>query len=231
MERGARAGLRPVCSSLRSCVPGAVPGPKSVCATAPHSTLRTPGVAGSPDCQCAAASSSAKGGNKWGTIIARAKVKKGVSIVGVRASSPSIWEVTEGTEYTGKYAPAVIVCQKKSASSENSVDGASYEVMQIDIEIEEPSDPPATQLVTWQVEYPGDITSDLGVSKIYVSHKDLMGVIPLAMEAEILNTAILTGKTVAVPVKVVSVEEDGTVTDLLEAVGCRSSDEDVIKAS
>lgn len=34
-------------------------------------------------------------------------------------------------------------------------------------------------------------------------------------EAEILNTAILTGKTVAVPVKVVAVEEDGTVADLL----------------
>lgn len=50
-------------------------------------------------------------------------------------------------------------------------------------------------------------------------------------EAEILNTAILTGKTVAVPVKVVSVEEDGTVADLLTSVECRSSDEDVIKAS
>ena len=50
-------------------------------------------------------------------------------------------------------------------------------------------------------------------------------------EAEILNTAILTGKTVAVPVKVVSVEEDGTVTDVLTSVECRSSDEDVIKAS
>lgn len=50
-------------------------------------------------------------------------------------------------------------------------------------------------------------------------------------EAEILNTAILTGKTVAVPVKVVSVEEDSTVTDVLTSVECRSSDEDVIKAS
>lgn len=50
-------------------------------------------------------------------------------------------------------------------------------------------------------------------------------------EAEILNTAILTGKTVAVPVKVVSVEDDGTVTELVESVECRSSDEDVIKAS
>lgn len=52
----------------------------------------------------------------------------------------------------------------------------------------------------------------------------------LFQEAEILNTAILTGKTVAVPVKVVSVEEDGAVTDL-KSVECRSSDEDVIKAS
>lgn len=50
-------------------------------------------------------------------------------------------------------------------------------------------------------------------------------------EAEVLNTAGLTGKAVAVPVKVVSVEEDGTVTDLLRAVECRSADEGVIKAS
>ncbi|XP_053445923.1 transmembrane protein 132D isoform X2 [Nycticebus coucang] len=159
----------------------------------------------------------------------RAKVKKGVSIMGVRASSPSIWDVRESRDHTGKYAPAVIICQKKSAGSENSAGGASYEVMQIDVEVEEPGDTP--QLVTWQVEYPGEITSDLGVSKIYVSQKDVIGIIPLAMEAEILNTAILTGKTVAVPVKVVSVEDDGTVTDLLESVECRSSDEDVIKVS
>lgn len=48
----------------------------------------------------------------------RAKVKKGVSIIGVRASSPSIWDVKQSSEYTGKYAPAVIICQKKSAGSE-----------------------------------------------------------------------------------------------------------------
>ncbi|XP_015443374.1 transmembrane protein 132D [Pteropus alecto] len=107
---------------------------------------------------------------------------------------------------------------------------AADEVMQIDVQIGEPSDPPATQLVTWQVEYPGDVTSDLGISRIYVSQKDLVGVIPLAMETEILNTAVLTGKAVAVPVKVVAVEEDGTVTDL-KSVQCASSDEDVIKVS
>ncbi|NXR24926.1 T132D protein, partial [Cinclus mexicanus] len=112
-----------------------------------------------------------------------------------------------------------------------SAEGPSSEIMQIDFEIEDLADLPETQLITWQVEYPGDTTSDLGISKIYVSQKELVGVLPLAMEAEILNTAILTGKTVAVPVKVVSVEDDGTVTDLVESVECSSSDEDVIKVS
>ncbi|XP_063171681.1 transmembrane protein 132D-like [Candoia aspera] len=101
----------------------------------------------------------------------------------------------------------------------------------MDFEMEVLSELPETQLITWQVDYPGGRTSDLSISKIYVSQKDLVGILPLAMEAEILNTAILTGKTVAVPVKVVSVEEDGTVTDLPESLECRSSDEDVIKVS
>ncbi|KAF4798821.1 Transmembrane protein [Turdus rufiventris] len=110
-------------------------------------------------------------------------------------------------------------------------EGPSSEIMQIDFEIEDLADLAETQLITWQVEYPGATTSDLGISKIYVSQKELVGVLPLAMEAEILNTAILTGKTVAVPVRVVSVEDDGTVTDLVESVECSSSDEDVIKVS
>lgn len=62
-----------------------------------------------------------------------------------------------------------------------SADGPSSEIMQIDFEIEDLTDLPGTQLITWQVEYPGDTTSDLGISKIYVSQKDLVGVLPLAM--------------------------------------------------
>jgi len=53
--------------------------------------------------------------------------------------------------------------------------------MQIDFEIEDLTDLPETQLITWQVEYPGDTTSDLGISKIYINQKDLVGVLPLAM--------------------------------------------------
>lgn len=61
------------------------------------------------------------------------------------------------------------------------MDPSPLEILQIDFEIEDLSEAPGTQLITWQVEYPGDRTSDLGISKIYVSQKDLVGLLPLAM--------------------------------------------------
>ncbi|XP_068419081.1 transmembrane protein 132B-like [Eschrichtius robustus] len=53
----------------------------------------------------------------------------------------------------------------------------------------------------------------------------------LVQDTEVLNTAILTGKVVSVPVKVVAVQEDGSVVDVSEAVECRSKDEDVVKTA
>lgn len=53
----------------------------------------------------------------------------------------------------------------------------------------------------------------------------------LSQETEIVNTAVLNGKTVAVPVKVVTVGTDGAVTDVSESVQCQSTDEDVVKVS
>uniref|UniRef100_A0A8C1SM93 Transmembrane protein 132C n=1 Tax=Cyprinus carpio TaxID=7962 RepID=A0A8C1SM93_CYPCA len=50
-------------------------------------------------------------------------------------------------------------------------------------------------------------------------------------DTEILNTAILTGRRVAIPVKVVTVEQDGTVREVDDPVTCISTDEDVLKVS
>lgn len=63
------------------------------------------------------------------------------------------------------------------------------------------------------------------------ARQGLMWVTRVLQEAEVLNTAVLTGKTVAVPVRVVAVEEDGAVVEIRGAVECWSSDDDVIKAS
>lgn len=44
-----------------------------------------------------------------------------------------------------------------------------------------------------------------------------------------LNTAVLTGKKVVMPVRTVAVEEDGVVTDVSDYTDCSSTNEDVLK--
>lgn len=48
-------------------------------------------------------------------------------------------------------------------------------------------------------------------------------------DTEMVNTAILTGRRLAVPVKVVTVETDGQVREVDELVTCSSTDVDVVK--
>lgn len=47
--------------------------------------------------------------------------------------------------------------------------------------------------------------------------------------SDLLNTAVLTGQLVKVPLQVLAVEADGSVTDVTNSTSCRSSEEDVLK--
>nr|XP_060641576.1 transmembrane protein 132C [Anolis sagrei ordinatus] len=166
-------------------------------------------------------------------FILRAKVKKGVNILSAKASDPQQWDVTQEVGNGGKHSTTTVMCQRiiptpRSRSSSNNM---FSEVVRLNFEIASFSSLSGTQPITWQVEYPRKRTTDTALSEIFICQKDLVGIVPLAMDTEILNTAILTGKTVAVPIKVVSIEENGAVTDISESVECKSSAEDVIKVS
>ncbi|XP_056181415.1 transmembrane protein 132C [Falco biarmicus] len=164
-------------------------------------------------------------------FILRAKVKKGVNILGAKTSDPRQWDVKQEVGNGGKHSTTTVICQRIAPSSRNRSNSLFNEVVQMNFEIASFSTLSGTQPITWQVEYPRKGTTDITLSEIFICQKDLVGIVPLAMDMEILNTAILTGKTVAVPIKVVSIEENGAVTDISESVECRSSDEDVIKVS
>ncbi|XP_046949186.1 transmembrane protein 132C [Lynx rufus] len=164
-------------------------------------------------------------------FILRAKVKKGVNILGAQTSEPRQWDVKQETGSGGKHTTATLLCQRRAPSARNRSSSSFGEVVQMNFEIASFSSLSGTQPVTWQVEYPRTATTDTAVSEIFISQKDLAAIVPLATDTEILNTAILTGKTVALPIKVVSVEENSAVTDISELVECKSADEDVLKVS
>ncbi|KAJ1094707.1 hypothetical protein NDU88_007758 [Pleurodeles waltl] len=110
--------------------------------------------------------------------------------------------------------------------------GSLVEILQVDFEVSSGGVLAGAQQVTWQVEYPGeDGASELVVAEIFVSQSSVVGIVPLAMDTEVLNTATLTGKVVSTPVKVVAVQEDGSVIDVSSSTQCRSADEDVLKVT
>uniref|UniRef100_A0A3Q3DGG2 Transmembrane protein 132C n=1 Tax=Hippocampus comes TaxID=109280 RepID=A0A3Q3DGG2_HIPCM len=105
-------------------------------------------------------------------------------------------------------------------------------VLQVDLKIESFPELPGSRWMAWQVEYPASRSATQEAdTEIRLAQEDVAGIVPLAMNTEILNTAVLTGKTVAVPVKVVTIGIDASVTDVSEAVECRTTDEDVVKVS
>lgn len=53
----------------------------------------------------------------------------------------------------------------------------------------------------------------------------------LTQTTDILNTAVLTGKSVSVPVQTLAVEADGSVTDVTNFTSCRSTEEGVLQVS
>ncbi|XP_050948511.1 transmembrane protein 132C isoform X2 [Labeo rohita] len=161
----------------------------------------------------------------------RVKLKDGVAFLGARASNPVQWTVSQDVRSEG-HRVVTLHCRRKEASFGKRVEAGFQKVLQVDLEVNGLLDPLGSRSVTWQIEYPISRTlSDEIQTLIRLAPHDLGGIVPLAMETEILNTAVLTGKTVAMPVKVVTVGTEGTVTDVTESVECRTTDEDVVKVS
>ncbi|NXP10851.1 T132B protein, partial [Thinocorus orbignyianus] len=163
-------------------------------------------------------------------FVLRIRTAPGVKIMDIRVSDADQWGVQEETD--SARSAATVTCVHNDPSAESRANMSSYEILQMDFEIDNASSLAGAQQITWQVEYPrDDSVSELVVSEIFVSRTMFVGIVPLAMDTEVLNTAILTGKTVSVPVKVVAVEEDGSVVDVSDSTECKSADEDVIKVS
>ncbi|XP_051828577.1 transmembrane protein 132B [Antechinus flavipes] len=155
-----------------------------------------------------------------------------LKIMAVRVSNEDEWEIQEEIDNGETQTTATLVCVGHIPDIENRVNTSFYEILQMDFEIDNSSGLAGAQQVTWQIEYPEeDSAGELVVSEIFVSQTTFTGIVPLATDTEILNTAILTGKTVSVPVKVVAVGENGSVVDVSDEVECKSTDEDVIKVS
>ncbi|XP_030592745.1 transmembrane protein 132D [Archocentrus centrarchus] len=161
----------------------------------------------------------------------RATVRKGVTFRTATPSNSLLWDITLDLSADGAIA---VICQRKAPIPGKRLESSLLEVLQMDFEVEELSSPLDSQVIIWKLELPSASKNGAkteGAMRIYTTQRDFVGLAPLVMDTEILNTAVLTGKKVVMPVRTVAVEEDGVVTDVSDYTDCGSNDEDVLKVS
>nr|XP_020446313.1 transmembrane protein 132D-like [Monopterus albus] len=161
----------------------------------------------------------------------RATVKKGVIFRTATPSNSLLWDITLDMGADGVIA---VICQRKAPIPGKRLESSLLEVLQMDFEVEELSSPLDSQVIIWKLELPSaskNVAKTEGAIRIYTTQRDFVGLAPLVMDTDIMNTAVLTGKKVVIPVRTVAVEEDGGVTDVSDYTDCSSTDEDVLKVS
>ncbi|MFT7817414.1 transmembrane protein 132D-like [Arapaima gigas] len=159
----------------------------------------------------------------------RATAERGVSFSRARPSSQQLWDTVLEPGAGGTVS---VVCQRKVGVTGKRLVTPFWasvcEVLQLDFETEDLSSQAEAQEIRWWLELRGgEGGGHEGSLRIYITQRDYVGLVPLVADAEIINTAVLTGKRVAVPVRTVAVEKDGSVTDISSFTRCRSTDEDV----
>ncbi|KAM4615725.1 transmembrane protein 132D [Polymixia lowei] len=163
----------------------------------------------------------------------RAWFQTGINFLAVRPSNLGAWEIKQ--EMAPGSSSLAVLCQRKATSTPERLEGVFYEVMQLDFEVDNLINLVPTQTLHWHLEYPAGTqtltTRTETASHLYISNTDIQGIVPLAEDTEVVNTAILTGRRVAVPVKLVTVETDGRVREVDDSVTCSSTDVDVVKVT
>ncbi|XP_069562664.1 transmembrane protein 132D [Brachyistius frenatus] len=159
--------------------------------------------------------------------------QSGINFLAVKPSNLVAWEIKQ--EMAPGSSSLAVMCQRKASSTAERLERPSYEVMQLDFEVDNVINLVPTQTLHWNVEYlAGAQTTSRQtekVSHLYISNADIQGIVPLVEDTEVVNTAILTGRRVAVPIKLVTVETDGQVREVDDSVTCSSTDVDVVKVS
>ncbi|XP_078082142.1 transmembrane protein 132E [Mustelus asterias] len=164
----------------------------------------------------------------------RVKAKKGVNLKNMWPKNPETWQLRSEILNGGKHSTATVEMNRKQGILYSSESVQPNEIIQLNFEMENFTSQSVTRRIMWHVDYRGKNPppdSDKVVTELAVIQKDIRAIVPLSMDTEIINTAILTGRTVAIPLKVVAVEMNGIITDVSPLVECRSTNEEIIKVS
>ncbi|XP_032802832.2 transmembrane protein 132D-like isoform X2 [Petromyzon marinus] len=163
----------------------------------------------------------------------RVQSSHGVSFLAVLPSNPTLYDVSTEIIHGGNISSVKLqIHRKKGAPLERAP--STLEIARIELRVQNMSSVRrAVRRLTWLVEptgrdlpYPPEVNTDIPFSP-----SGIRSIVPLAMSHELVNTAVLTGKMVKLPLRVVAIYSNGRVTDVSQHAECVSLDKDIIKVT
>ncbi|XP_074177206.1 transmembrane protein 132B isoform X2 [Rhinolophus sinicus] len=125
----------------------------------------------------------------------RIKAAAGVKIMAVRVSSEEQWAVQEEIAHGDDQTTATLTCVGHPPDTQSRANGSFYEILQVEVGVDNSSGLAGAQQITWQVEYPAeDAMSELVVSEIFISQTSFVGIVPLAMVSNHCDSVFVNGK-------------------------------------
>ncbi|XP_074484793.1 transmembrane protein 132C [Sebastes fasciatus] len=170
-------------------------------------------------------------------VIIRLKVKKGlVSMVAQRTLTSDLWAVTLERNQGSKHDVVSILCHKHSTLKHTHNPTLLQQVVCLSVDgLRQSFGVAMTVSANWWLEYSGrnNHLSPHGAAVSIFSFADrrIFSIAPITETNTIINTAILTNQPVSLPVIVLAINRDGTVSDVTSAVKCHSTNENTVKVS
>ncbi|CAN0049734.1 unnamed protein product [Lampetra planeri] len=182
----------------------------------------------------------------------RAKAKKGIEVLGAQPVDPSAWELSSDIINSGKHHVVAVAATRRQPGRSLAVgEEAAVAVLRVDFAMGNFTSQSVTRRILWQLELHGakrtasassssssstssstsSPDSERVMTELTAMQKDIVAIVPVAMDTELVNTAALSGRTVAVPVRVLSVESSGALADVSGFVECSSASPDTVKVS
>ncbi|KAM5140973.1 transmembrane protein 132A [Mantella aurantiaca] len=161
----------------------------------------------------------------------RVRCRTGLELLFARSAAPNTWAIKTETQKGAKHHTIIGHLTHRGSS-----DRRTFSVVALlDFLVGNVSVGSAvSRRITFQLDGPGASAASggfRGSAEVLVSDRDLRAIIPLVKSNEILNTALLTGISQKIPVRVLALEAGGHVLDVTKQAGCETPSAQIVQVS
>lgn len=174
-------------------------------------------------------------------FVMRARVKSGLRILEAEPYDASGWSITVDLNAKRTVATVTAFFHEQATTGEQKTNEEFGEVFSWLLEVDDGADFQRSTRVSWSIRYVQEAGRALHrklpddnvrfLTEIDVLKDDIQTVLLVSKTWELVNTAVLNGKQVSLPIKVFIVSRAGKVADVTLQSSCSSADESILKVS